>query len=327
MTEFLNKSGMNFDVPDGATKKDLQEALDRIKNTKVNVLLIGGTGVGKSSTINALFHTSGIKTKNKAAVGESANPETMDIREFHLENVVILDTPGFGDSTEKDKQHQNKIIDLLRSKDNTDKPLIDLIFLVLDGTSRDFSSAYKLINDVVAPNLPDGDKNRLLIGINKADKVMHHRFWDHDTNQPKSELIDKLEEQSKIVKERIQQDTGFRPDVVYYAAGETHQGELLQAPYNLGKLLSFIIDHLPHKKRAAMASKINRNSENFDSNDGKEDYQEKLEKSLVDSLVGILSDVISELRSIASEILKRDDVRSTMVLAATALFKSIFSKK
>jgi predicted GTPase len=37
----------------------LKKILERIKYTKINVLLIGGTGVGKSSTINALFQNVG----------------------------------------------------------------------------------------------------------------------------------------------------------------------------------------------------------------------------------------------------------------------------
>lgn len=99
-----------------------------------------------------------MQMEKKAAIGESANPETMDIYHYALKNVVIWDTPGLGDSEEKDQQHQQKIVNKLREVDTTGRPLIDLIFLVLDGSSRDFSSAYKLIKDVVAPNLREGDK-------------------------------------------------------------------------------------------------------------------------------------------------------------------------
>ncbi len=46
----------------------LEKVLETIKNTKINVLLIGGTGAGKSSTINALFHTSDIKTEARCRI-------------------------------------------------------------------------------------------------------------------------------------------------------------------------------------------------------------------------------------------------------------------
>ena len=147
MKSFLNQFRQVADSQSGPQKAALQKILETIKNTKVNVLLIGGTGAGKSSTINALFHTSGTQMENKAVVGESANPETMGVHHYELENVVIWDSPGLGDSAQKDQQHQQKIIELLRRKDAAGRPLIDLIFLVLDGASRDFNSAYKLIKN------------------------------------------------------------------------------------------------------------------------------------------------------------------------------------
>lgn len=327
MKDFSSQFRQTIENHEGPKKEILQNILETIKNTKVNVLLIGGTGVGKSSTINALFHTNDIQMESKAVVGESANPQTMDIHHYVLNNVVIWDTPGLGDSAEKDQQHQQKIVDKLREVDATGKPLIDLIFLVLDGTSRDFSSAYKLIKDVVAPNLQEGEKSRLLIGINKADKVMHHKFWDDDTNQPKQELIAKLDDQSETVRRRITDDTGFSPEVIYYAAGETHAGELLRNPYNLAKLLSFLIDHLPKKKRAAIASDINKSSENFKSNDDKEDYQKKIEKSFSDSLLETASDIYSHARNVALEIYQKADVKGILISIGTAAVTEFFDKK
>ena len=328
MKSFLNQFRQVADSQSGPQKAALQKILETIKNTKVNVLLIGGTGAGKSSTINALFHTSGTQMENKAVVGESANPETMGVHHYELENVVIWDSPGLGDSAQKDQQHQQKIIELLRRKDAAGRPLIDLIFLVLDGASRDFNSAYKLIKDVVAPSLQEGDKSRLLIGINKADKVMDTEFfWDSKTNQPKPELVVELEEQSKTVKKRIADDTGFNPDVIYYAAGYSHGGRMYREPYNLAKLLSFIIDHLPQNKRAAVAADINQNSGNFNSNDGKENYQEKIEKSFTDSLLDIASDLYEHARDIALDIYQKAAVREILVTAGTIAVKALFTKK
>ena len=327
MKDFLNQFRETADQQGGPQKAVLQKILGTLKSTKVNVLLIGGTGVGKSSTINALFHTSETPMENKAAVGESANPETMDIHHYTLKNMVIWDTPGFGDSTEKDQQHHQKIVELLNRNDKAGKPLIDLIFLVLDGGTRDFSSAYKMIKDVVTPTLQEGDKNRLLIGINKADKVMHHKFWDLTTNQPKEELVAELEDRSKTIKKRIADDTGFNPDVIYYVAGESHQGKMIQEPYNLAKLLSFIIDHLPQKKRVAIAADINQNRKNFNSNDSKENYQEKIEKSFTDSLLEIASDTYSHVRDIAVDIYQKADIKNMLIDSGVRFARVLFSGK
>ena len=85
--------------------------LAKIKNMKLNVMLIGATGVGKSSTINALFDMS------VAKVG-SIEPETTTIQKYELENVILFYTPGFGDSTNNDKAYMNLIKAKLSEQDN-----------------------------------------------------------------------------------------------------------------------------------------------------------------------------------------------------------------
>ncbi|MCW7552297.1 ATPase, T2SS/T4P/T4SS family [Endozoicomonas gorgoniicola] len=75
-------------------KLQVMRNLAKLKETKVNILITGATGSGKSSTINALFNT------DKARVGQSADPETMDITRYEMNNIVIFDTPGLGDGKE-----------------------------------------------------------------------------------------------------------------------------------------------------------------------------------------------------------------------------------
>ena len=324
MTYFYDDIEKNMAGLEGAQKDVLKKALERIKNTKVNVLLIGAAGVGKSSTINALFDTSKVDIKNRAVVGESANPQTMDATCYKLNNIVIWDTPGLGDSAEKDRQHQEKITDLLHRQDEHGQPLIDLVLLILDAGSKDFSSTYKLIKEVVAPNLANGDEGRMLVAINKADRAKSPIFWDAASNQPKPELLDYLEQQSKVVQARIEADTSFKPDVIFYAAGETHEGTLVGPVYNLAKLLSFMVDHLPNKKRIAVAADINRKKPNFASNDGKEDYARKIEKSFLDSLKSFMSDAGGWAIDVGAKVLENS--KELIVLALSAYVKSKFKK-
>ena len=71
---------------------------------KLNVLITGATGAGKSSTINALFDTT------VARVGYGVDPETMDIEKYDLKEMVLWDTPGLGDGREADNRHAKNII-------------------------------------------------------------------------------------------------------------------------------------------------------------------------------------------------------------------------
>lgn len=80
------------DIEKDASISDTQKAklfqnISRLKNTKLNLMIVGGTGVGKSSTINALFGM------EKDKVGVSSNPETMDIKSYELGNVILWDSP------------------------------------------------------------------------------------------------------------------------------------------------------------------------------------------------------------------------------------------
>lgn len=55
------------DSLDDAAKAQIMRNLAKMRNTKVNILITGATGCGKSSTINALFG------KNAAKVGQGVD--------------------------------------------------------------------------------------------------------------------------------------------------------------------------------------------------------------------------------------------------------------
>ena len=73
-------------------------------------MITGATGSGKSSTINALFDM------EVAKVGVGVDPETMDIKKYELDNLVLWDSPGLGDGKEADVKHAKNIIEKLYEK-------------------------------------------------------------------------------------------------------------------------------------------------------------------------------------------------------------------
>lgn len=305
-------------------QKELQKILEKIRATKINVLLVGGTGVGKSSTITALFQNAGLESET--TIGDSTRPETMDISAHKLDNMVIWDSPGLGDSPEKDKQHRQKITEALHLKDEQGNPLIDLVFLILDAGSRDFSSAYTLIKEVIVPNIDKNDTDRLLIGLNQADQAMKGHYWNKTENQPEAPLVKRLDELAATVKDRIKTDTDLDIEPIYYSAGCIINGERLSEPYNLTKLLSFILDRLPKKKRAAIAMHINKDETNFRFNDGKADYREKLEESIWDSINGWLKTVAGDVTKTVGDMAKEaltnpENIKRALTFIAEWVFK------
>ncbi|MCL1987217.1 MAG: 50S ribosome-binding GTPase [Firmicutes bacterium] len=245
-------------------KRKFITTLIKHQHTKANILITGATGCGKSSTINAMFDM------EKAKVGVGVDPETMDISQFKLGNLTLWDSPGLGDGKDKDRQHSKNITDLLHKKDENGDLLIDVVLVLLDGSTKDLGTSYELINTVIIPNLHD--PKRLLIGINKADAMLNNRHWDSENSKPLPKLQDTINEKIDSVSQRIFESTGVKVEPVAYSAGFKEEGLPQEKPYNLAKLLHYLIAKIPNEKRAVVLTQSNNNRKMWESNDGLLDY-------------------------------------------------------
>lgn len=261
---------------DEVAKTQVLRNLAKLKDTKVNILITGATGCGKSSTINALFNS------EKAKVGQGVDPETMDIAKYELENIVLFDSPGLGDGKDADVRHSKNIIDKLYEKDKNGDALIDLVLVILDGSSRDLGTSFELINQVIIPNLGE-DKGRLLIAINQADMAMKGRNWDYENNKPEPELVNFLNDKVESTRRRIKEATGVDVTPIYYSAGYK-EGNEEQRPYNLSKLLAFILRHTKAEKRAVFIQDLNKKKDMWEDDDRLEDYKQEVRKTLWESV-------------------------------------------
>lgn len=278
------------DSLDEGAKAQVMRNLAKMRNIKVNILITGATGCGKSSTINALFG------KNTAKVGQGVNPETMDISKFELSNIVLYDSPGLGDGKEADLKHAENITAKLYEKDDDDNMLIDLVLVILEGASRDLGTSFQLINEVVIPNLGE-DKKRLLVAINQADVAMKGRYWNQEKNCPEPPLAKFLEEKVESTRKRIKEATGVDVEPIYYSAGYK-DGDLAQNPYNLSKLMYLILQHTKTEKRAVIVQDMNKDSKMWEDDDRLSDYR----KGILDMFVESISNSASAGAGIGSDI-------------------------
>ncbi len=252
------------EIPEEARNKFL-EKLSRFKDQKVRILIAGPTGSGKSSTINALFG------RNVSKVGTSVNPETLEIEVHELDNLVIYDTPGFGDGRDNDGEHAEIIVDKLNETDEDGNALIDLVLVVIDGSSRDFGTTYEMINKVIIPALGKENSDRMLVAINQADMAMKGRGWNAETCEPNEELLSFLKEKAAAVKQRIYEETGVVTEPVYYSAGYMDENGVQVHPYNIEELAHYIVDKTSLEKRVVMASNL-RNGIWAEDDDEDDDY-------------------------------------------------------
>jgi len=207
----------------------------------LDIMVTGVTGAGKSTTLNTIFQ------KDVAKVGKGVEPETMGLDNYSLNDYFRLwDTPGLGDGIEKDDEHSKKIIELLYKdyqRDSKQYGFIDTVLVIIEGSTRDMGTNYKLLNEVIVPNF---QKSRILVAVNKADKAQSGRYWDYENNKPMKKLKDFLEEQVVSIQKRVMEATGVKIiKPIYYSA---------EYNYNIDKLMDLIIDNMPMSKREIVVS-------------------------------------------------------------------------
>lgn len=216
--------------------RDIDSKLRIARFRPLDVMVTGVTGAGKSTTLNSFFQ------KQVAKVGDGVAPETMELTSYQLNDVFRLwDTPGLGDGVEADKIHSKRLIDLLYktySLDNKTYGFIDMVVVVIEGSNRDMGTTYKLLNEVIVPNI-QGD--RILVVINQADVAMKGRNWDSNYNLPNETLKNFLEEKAVSIQKRVKEATGVSIRKPIYYSAENN--------YNIEKLFDFIIDNMPLQRR------------------------------------------------------------------------------
>lgn len=313
---------MNADIPETERNK-LMKNLLQLKERKINLMITGATGCGKSSTINALFDT------EVAKVGVGVDPETMEITRYDFDNLILWDSPGLGDGKEADTRHAKNIINKLHERDKNGDLLIDLVLVILDGSTRDLGTSYELINSVIIPNLGEHKENRILVAINQADVAMKGRYWNYEENKPEPQLTQFLEEKVISVKKRIKEGTGVDVDPIYYCAGFKEPGQKQSRPYNLSKLLSYIVHYTPTEKRLLYVENLNQNTEVWKDNDDLADYRKNIFESFGHSVVNSISDGIEIGAEIGSVFGTAGSVVGGIIggIAGTGvgLIKSVFS--
>lgn len=195
----------------------LKEAVMDELHRPTHIAVIGKTGVGKTSTINALFGTDWKISHVRAATKE----EQVFIYENDRGRLKISDLPGFGEDIDTEDLHRS-IYERVLSE-------CDVALLVLKADTRDMLEVQRTLRDVVGRSLSDVSR-RIVVGLNQIDLV-HPGDWLEGPNIPSAEQAKNIK---KIINQRIKsikKVCAIRPSnvIAYSASRRYHLAHLFAA--------------------------------------------------------------------------------------------------
>lgn len=167
-----------------AVEERLAARIDRERSTPPRIAIIGKSGVGKSSTINALFGTDlpidhvvpCTQIDEEVAVsGSTILGRAGDI--------IVHDMPGLGEDIEADEIHKQTYRRVISK--------CDVAVWIVAATDRAFGFDQMMIRDVVAGT--DQELcSRLVIGLNQID-LIQPGHWNAVSNLPSREQAESIE--------------------------------------------------------------------------------------------------------------------------------------
>lgn len=164
----------------------LKESVIAELDKPTHIAVIGKCGVGKTSTINALFGTDWKISHVRAATKR----EQVYIYQSERGKLKISDLPGLGEDLETEDAYRGLYMRVLRE--------CEVALFVLKADTRDMLDVQRILRDVVAGAMPDVAK-RIIIGLNQVDLVQPGA-WIEGANVPSPDQEANI---GSIIRERV----------------------------------------------------------------------------------------------------------------------------
>ena len=219
----LNEMFNRLNIPQ--EKRDIiTQRLKEKFSYKPKIGFFGKTGVGKSSLCNAIFGQKICQISDTEACTRKTQEVLLSLGG---QGITLVDVPGVGESQERDKEYGNLYAKLL--------PTLDLVFWVLKGDDRAFSSDERFYKNIVRPHEQQGKP--FFFVINQVDKVEPFREWNMAGHCPGVNQLSNIDKKIIAVSNAFSCPKG---KVIPVSAEEK---------YNLDVLVDTFIDALPREQK------------------------------------------------------------------------------
>jgi small GTP-binding protein len=195
-------------------RAEIVKALEGELARPPRIAVVGETGVGKSTTINALFN-SGLEMSHAKACTQNEIEIEVEAAGGLLR---IVDLPGLGEDLDADKRHMETYARVL--------PEVDLVLWILKADNRAMTHIQAVARRLArAKHL---DPKRLVLAINQVD-LLQPGAWDASIGLPSVEQEETIRLRRDDVAQKMRQALRKLPEeqIVAYSALRRHNLEAL----------------------------------------------------------------------------------------------------
>lgn len=229
-TALLNKGFSSKDI--SFIEKELKEKIENEKPPQIAI--IGFCGVGKSSTLNALFNA-GRPTSDVEACTKEATAVSGDIEPYigSKGTIEIYDMPGLGEDIDKDPEYYEIYADVL--------PKVDAIIWTFNASDRVMAPMQQAINKLVRI-IGYEFVDKILFAVNKADTAAPGESdWNKQFNIPSPVQQKNLVDMENYIREKVKRVIPkWNGPIVSYSA---------KYRYHLDELMTAMVEVMPKERK------------------------------------------------------------------------------
>lgn len=151
------------------TRRDVLGKVQSQINQPFKVAIVGQSGVGKSTTINAVFGVNNY-VSDIAEGTTKIEEQTFDIDGRY--KMIFYDTPGLNNDIDKDQEYLKMYEDIL--------PQCDVIMYIINAATKNFGEDCRILKEHIIPLCKEKEiMQNVIIAINKIDAI-----GESDSNNP-----------------------------------------------------------------------------------------------------------------------------------------------